>query len=47
MESNLDQFTKFQIYSTDLNNRMKTMVNCIWVEDNHVIFRVVDKNEFK
>ncbi|MFW9826614.1 MAG: hypothetical protein ACFFEY_03230 [Candidatus Thorarchaeota archaeon] len=42
MESNLGKFTKFQIYSIDIINRMSTMVNCIWLEDNRIFFRVVD-----
>lgn len=42
MESNLDKFTEFQIYSIGIHNRMSIMVNGIWIEDNRVFFRLVD-----
>ena len=42
MESNLQQLSAFQIYSTGARNKVNVMVDRLWIKDNRVYFRVVE-----
>jgi hypothetical protein len=45
MESKIQQFSAFQIYSTGVNNNIILMVDHLWIDDNRVFFRVVESVE--
>jgi hypothetical protein len=42
MESKLNMFASFQIYSLSMSNNMIIMVDHLWIEDNRVFFRIVE-----
>lgn len=48
MESKIQQFSAFQIYSTGTNDKIDLMVDHLWIHDKRVFFRAVkgiDPNE--
>ena len=42
MESKLQTFSAFQIYSTGISDKISVMVDRLWIKDNRVFFRVVE-----
>ncbi len=42
MESKLQIFSAFQIYSTGTGDRINVMVDHLWIKDNRIFFRVVE-----
>ncbi|MCK4778766.1 MAG: hypothetical protein KAT57_01200 [Candidatus Lokiarchaeota archaeon] len=42
MESKLQTFSAFQIYSTGISEKISVMVDRLWIKDNRVFFRVVE-----
>ncbi|MFX1303728.1 MAG: hypothetical protein ACFE9X_10245 [Promethearchaeota archaeon] len=52
MESKLQKFLAFQIYSTGTSDKINVMVDRLWIEDNRIFFRIVEdilsnKNYFR
>ena len=42
MESKLQTFSAFQIYSTGISDKISVMVDRLWIKDNRVFIRVVE-----
>ena len=42
MESKLQTFSAFQIYSTGISDKISVMVDRLWIKENRVFFRVVE-----
>ncbi|MFX1389469.1 MAG: hypothetical protein ACFE9Z_05325 [Promethearchaeota archaeon] len=42
MESKLHTFEAFQIYSTGARNKISLMVDCLWIENDKIFFRIVE-----
>ena len=42
MESKLQTFSAFQIYSTGITDKISIMVDHLWIKDHRVFFRVVE-----
>ncbi len=42
MESKLQTLSGFQIYSTEITDKISIMVDHLWIKDNRVFFRVVE-----
>ena len=42
MESKLQTFSAFQVYSTGTHSEINVMVDQLWIENNRIFFRVVE-----
>ncbi len=42
MESKLEMFSAFQLYSTGISNGINIVVDRLWIEKNKVYFRVLE-----